>query len=70
MDNGTARRRGEKEKQTRIKKKKTAKSAFPKEQLSVIKALTASDSNTAPFCFGPITVLTGIQNGPGCHIKR
>lgn len=40
------------------------------EKLSVIKALTASDSDIAPFCSGPITALTGIQNRPGCHVER
>lgn len=40
------------------------------DKLLVIKVLTASDSDIALFCSGPITALTGIQNRPGCHVVR
>lgn len=37
------------------------------EKLSVIKVLTAADSDIAPFCDCPVTPLNEISNGPGCH---
>lgn len=37
--------------------------------LSVIKALTATDSNIAPFYFGLNTTLTGIESSLRCHVE-
>lgn len=74
---GIRERMGQEKRRQRTKKKNRQKKylhscrrAKTAEKLSVIKALTASDSDIAPFCSGPITALTGIQNRPGCHVER
>lgn len=61
------------EKRTNLKRTQKPSAFLPAcedgRERSVIKALTASDNDVAPFCCGPIPAKTGIQNGPGCHVE-